>query len=244
MFYITGDTHRDFDRVPELCRARGTTRQDVLIILGDAGINYFGPVRDRDLKFALAGLPITLFCIHGNHEQRPDRLPGYHRQPWRGGEVWVDDDFPNQLFAVDGCVYDLDGARTLAIGGAYSVDKMLRVSRGYGWWEDEQPSDEIKSRVEAQLDVEGWRVDAVLSHTVPRKYEPVEVFLPGLNQSLVDKTTEDWLDGIEDRLDYRRWYCGHFHTEKRVDRIEMLFTSIRTFMGPAEESDVRAPRCP
>ena len=46
----------------------------------------------------------------------------------------------------------------------------------------------------------GWKVDIVLTHTTPLKYEPVETFLPGIEQSNVDKSTEEWLDTIEDRL--------------------------------------------
>ncbi len=33
---------------------------------------------------------------------------------------------------------------------------------------------------------------------------------------------EDWLQRIEQRLDYRRWYCGHFHIEKQVGRLRFL----------------------
>jgi 3-oxoacid CoA-transferase subunit A len=40
MFYITGDTHRDFWRVGILNECKKTTANDVLLILGDAGINY------------------------------------------------------------------------------------------------------------------------------------------------------------------------------------------------------------
>ena len=28
---------------------------------------------------------------------------------------------------------------------------------------------------------------------------------------------------IEDRLDYGKWYCGHYHTEKKVGRVEIMF---------------------
>ena len=70
----------------------------------------------------------------------------------------------------------------------------------------------------------------VLSHTVPLKYEPTEVFLEGLDQSKVDRTTEEWLDKIEDRLNYQKWYCGHYHTEKKVDKIEIMFENIKKFL--------------
>ena len=63
----------------------------------------------------------------------------------------------------------------------------------------------------------------VLSHTTPLKYEPTEVFIRGVDQSKVDKSTEIWLDSIEDRLTYRKWYCGHYHTEKKNDRLQIMF---------------------
>jgi hypothetical protein len=72
--YITGDTHRDFRRVAALCDTVESTMDDILIILGDAGINYFGGEKDAELKCRLAELPITLLCIHGNHEQRPESI--------------------------------------------------------------------------------------------------------------------------------------------------------------------------
>lgn len=65
----------------------------------------------------------------------------------------------------------------------------------------------------------------MLSHTAPLKYEPVEVFLAGVDKSQVDKSTEKWLDWIEDQLDYQKWYCGHYHTEKKIDRLEFMFES-------------------
>jgi len=39
----------------------------------------------------------------------------------------------------------------------------------------------------------------------------------------VDKTTEQWLDEIESRLTYHRWYCGHYHVEKRIDRLRFMY---------------------
>ena len=109
------------------------------------------------------------------------------------------------------------------IGGAYSVDKRYRLARGAKWWPDEQPSDEIKSKVESVLEQRGWQIDIVLSHTCPLKYEPREVFLAGINQSTVDKSTEVWLGTIEAKLQYEHWYCGHYHTVKEIDKLQFMF---------------------
>ena len=223
MFYITGDTHRDFKRVAAFCDTVNTTKDDTLIILGDAGINYFGAGKDREIKRLLRELPITLLCIHGNHERRPESTGLYQEISWHGGTVYAEPMFPNILFAKDGEVYELDGKRCIAIGGAYSVDKHYRLANGWHWWADEQPSTEIRERVEGRLESESWSVDIILSHTCPMKYIPREVFLSGIDQSGVDNATEEWLDGIEDRLSYKKWYCAHFHTNKVIDKMRFLF---------------------
>lgn len=226
MIYVTGDTHGQFERVAQFCERFGTSKDDIFIILGDAGINYSGGLKDRMKKEFLASLPITIFAIHGNHERRPYTIDSYQEKLWRGGMVYFEEEYSSLLFAKDGEVFDLDGKQTVVLGGAYSVDKMFRLAYGYGWWPDEQPSEEIKKDVERHLDELKWKVDVVLSHTTPLKYEPVEVFLPGINQKQVDKSTEEWLDEIEGRLDYKKWYCGHYHTEKKIDRVEIMFENV------------------
>ncbi len=229
MFYITGDTHGDFSRIERFCDRFHPSKDDVMIILGDAGFNYYGGKRDQRAKKRMAEMPITIFSIHGNHEMHPGTIPSYHLRKWNGGMVFVEEEYPNLLFAVDGEVFDMGGQKTIVIGGAYSVDKYYRLANGWNWWADEQPTPEMKKGVEKVLDYENWKVDAVLTHTVPLKYEPVEVFLPQIDQSKVDKSTETWLDSIEDRLTYKHWYAGHYHTEKDIDRLTLLFESIREF---------------
>lgn len=229
MIYITGDTHGDFRRVTALCHTVNSTLDDILIILGDAGINYYEDYRDAQRKQMLVSLPITLFCIHGNHEARPEYTGLYQTKRWRGGTVFLEDAYPNILFAKDGEVFDFDGTKAIVIGGAYSVDKFYRLERGWNWWNNEQPSAEAKQTVEASLAGLGNTVDVILSHTCPLKYEPIEVFLGGIDQSTVDKTTEEWLDTIEERLSYRKWYCGHYHTSKRIDKMEFLFEDVKLF---------------
>ena len=181
----------------------------------------YGNKRDQRFKQALNSLGPTLFCVYGNHEQRPNTFPSYLDKSWRGGSVWFEEAYPNLLFPKDGEIFTLAGLQHLVIGGAYSVDKFYRLSRGYGWWSDEQPSEEIKAYVEKQI--ASHKIDVVLSHTCPYKYEPTEVFLPFIDQSTVDASTEHWLDKIEDSLNYKAWFCGHWHVNKRIDKMHFLF---------------------
>ena len=41
MVYITGDKHGDYDQVFEFGYKNNTSKNDIMIILGDAGINYY-----------------------------------------------------------------------------------------------------------------------------------------------------------------------------------------------------------
>ena len=229
MIYLTGDTHGEFLHVIDFCHKMQTSQDDIIVILGDVGLNYYGGKRDRLQKEQLDALNTTFFCIHGNHEKRPANIAAYQTLEWRGGKVYVEEAYPNLIFAMDGEIYDLNGLQTIVIGGAYSVDKYRRLQNHWSWWPDEQPSEEIKKKVEDQLAARGWNIDIVLSHTTPLKYEPVEAFLPMVDQSIVDRSTEIWLDTIEDRLAYGHWYCGHYHIEKSIDNLTIMFQSFREF---------------
>jgi len=75
--YMTGDTHGQFERVIEFCARREVEPENTFVILGDAGLNYYNDRRDRKKKDQLAQVPITFFCLHGNHEMRPSEALGY-----------------------------------------------------------------------------------------------------------------------------------------------------------------------
>ncbi len=220
MVYYTGDIHGSKFEIVRFCKRFNLTIKDVVVILGDVGANYYRNAKDAMLKSEFAKLKPTIFCIHGNHEMRPCNIPTYKTKEWNGGVVWYEEEYPNILFAKDGDIYDIEGTKHLVIGGAYSVDKHFRLTFGHGWWEDEQPSEEIKSYVEQQ--VKEKEFDVILSHTCPFKYEPIECFLPNIDQSEVDTSTEKWLDKIEEMADYKAWYCGHWHINKRIDKMHFL----------------------
>lgn len=223
MIILTGDTHREFDRIFEFCAEYDTTRDDVLVILGDAGINYYLDETDEALKRELSRLDVTLLCVHGNHEERPAEIPSYEEVLWRGGIVYAEPEFPSLLFAKDGEIYDLEGRTAMVIGGAYSIDKYYRLANRLPWFECEQPSEEIKAFVETRLEKMGWRVDYIFSHTAPLSFEPRHAFIPGLKQALVDKSTEKWLDDIQRRVSCAGWFCGHYHIDDQMGPVRIMY---------------------
>lgn len=229
MIYITGDKHADFREVFYFCYDNKTTLYDILIVLGDAGINYYASEKDYMLKNSLLQYPITFFCIHGNHEERPENIESYKTKKFHNGIVYYEENYPNILFAKDGEVYNFNNHKVLVIGGAYSVDKFFRLARGYNWYESEQLNEKTKNKVKKVLKDLNNKIDIILSHTCPYKYLPREMFLEGLDQSTVDNSTEYFLEKIEESTDYTLWYCGHYHTDKEIDKIIFMFHNIEEF---------------
>ena len=105
----------------------------------------------------------------------------------------------------------------------YYIDKYYRIRNGLPWFETEQPDEAIKKYVEQKLDKVNWQLDIVLSHTVPIECEPVWAFIPGLDQSTVDKSTEKWLQYIYDNLEFTEWYAGHYHVECEEGGVRIMF---------------------
>ena len=256
MIFITGDTHGEFARIIKFAEENGLSSDDIIIVLGDAGINFFGFWKDRRLKKKLAKqLPATLLCIHGNHEKRPEKLKAYQKVPWMGGMAYIEPEFPRLVFARDGEIYDLEGIKTMAMGGAVSIDKEWRLANPdhkgrVFWWPDEQPSDEIKARIKTRLEQEKWRIDVVLSHTCPLESNGLPIWRtfelearsegPKIHQH--DFRTEEFLGEIEARLDYKKWFFGHFHVTLSIGRFQAMGNEIYKFnadpkrRGSPEES--------
>lgn len=156
------------------------------------------------------------------------------------GSVWVENNYPNIKYAMDvPYIYNIKGYKiestwhnppqeradggkiiaeinfynykTLVIPGAYSVDKYYRLSKGWTWFKDEQLSEE-EMDLGRRIIKQDPAFDLILSHTCPIAYEPTDLFLPMIDQSLVDKTMERYLGEIEYNTNYKLWLWGHYHS--------------------------------
>ena len=88
-YYITGDCHANFEKLIWLARFnKELGKEDVIILLGDVGLNYFGADKDRENKKILADFPNYFLCIHGNHEERPYHIQTYRTQIWLDYSKW------------------------------------------------------------------------------------------------------------------------------------------------------------
>ena len=228
--YILGDIHGSFKPVRSFFQKVQPKEDDVLILLGDAGLNFWFDYRDKNLKEKLGKYKIKFFVIRGNHEQRPSVIynTGWHIEPFFGGSVMVEDEYPYIKYAADGpFAYEIYGKSVLSLPVAYSVDKYYRLENNHPWFPQEQMNYEerfmARMMTEAKKD---WSI--VLSHICPMCYQPTDLFLSTVNQSMVDNSMERFLGEIERNIHYDLWVFAHFHSFRvypKVDESEriMLF---------------------
>lgn len=229
---ITGDTHGLLDqRISQIAHYTENLvpEETAVIILGDAGLNYYLNKTDRKGKERASAFGIRVYCVRGNHEQRPQKVHGMKLADDAdvGGKVYMEEDFPLIRYFMDGGEYTIDGKSVLVIGGAYSVDKYYRLARSEGhsfsgWFEDEQLSEEERAEI---LDrVSGKRYDLVLTHTAPITWEPTDLFLRGVDQSTVDKSMECWLKEVALSVCWGHWLFGHYHADRiEAPHVEQFF---------------------
>ena len=81
-------------------------------------------------------------------------------------------------------------------------------------------TEEEKDRATYLCENANWDVDLVLSHTCPSIFTPTDLFLTFIDQSTVDKTTEQFLGELEFKLKYRLWLFGHFHADRVYPNVD------------------------
>lgn len=231
---ITGDTHGAvFSRLQNIDTTKYIPEETAVIILGDAGFNFYLNKTDKKNKKIVNNTGFTIYCVRGNHEERPNKVPGIHPIYDKNveGTVLHDIEYPNIRYLMDGNTYSINGKSVLVIGGAYSVDKWYRLARfsaaaGWtGWFAEEQLSTEEMQDISDRFN--GKHFDFIFSHTCPESWEPRDLFLPGLDQSTVDKSMEKWLDQFKETVSWNVWLFGHFHDDRLVrPGVEMYYTDI------------------
>lgn len=233
--YIIGDIHGDTAPIDNFYRHNKDNlsndyRENVLVILGDFGANFYLNNKDERFKEHIQQYPITYFAIRGNHEERPSFLAEYHPADWHkeiyfNNRVWTEDRHPRILYALDeGGEYEINGKSVLIIPGAYSIDKWYRLANHWPWFPEEQLSENEKIALYKNLKSS---YDYIFSHTCPYSWEFYisDLFLPSVDQGVIDKNTEKFLDKIILNTKYSHYYFGHYHQNRDIpeQNATMLF---------------------
>ena len=76
MIFFTGDIHGNVNGVADFINKVHPTMEDVIVLLGDVGANYYNGRKDYLMKQWLNNSGTRFLCIHGNHEMRPVNISG------------------------------------------------------------------------------------------------------------------------------------------------------------------------
>ena len=214
MIFVTGDTHGKFERLEEFAYSNALTRDDYVIVAGDFGFLWKPEFRLEKLR-RLSELPYTLLFVDGNHENY-DLLESYSIEEWKGGKVHRLTD--NVIHLMRGQIFDIDGRRILAFGGAESTDKCMR-RLGISVWEQEEITQSDVDEAQRNLDKCGGRVDYVISHSCSADLKQFNYHVfKRYNVELRMYSEQPFIGMVENYLNYyRQWYFGHFHFDSDVD---------------------------
>lgn len=233
--FVRGDAHGYFEWIQDFCENNHTTRNDVLILLGDSGILYGEKedAREHMLKQYLSTLPITILDIQGNHSCPPEdrAAEGYLKTLMKLGDDMVgiayqNFQYPNIYHAVNGNTYYIADHPCLVVGGAASIDKEYRQMMGWYWTENEVISLQEMNNILHQIHTRHF--DFCFTHTIPTPYTPTDLFIKGVDESKADRRMEDFLVRVKKEITYDKWYCGHWHANRKNagPNIDILFDEV------------------
>ena len=212
MIFVTGDTHIPLD-ISKLNSAnfpqqKELTKNDYVIICGDFGGVWYGNEKDNHWLNWLEQKNFTTLFVDGNHENFA-ALAGYEECSWNGGKVQFIR--PSVIHLMRGYVFDLEGMKIFAMGGARSSDRMYRTV-GVSWWREEMPNAEEIRRARQNLALNDNQVDIMITHDAPQSIARMIDLAKAEDDELMP-----FFDELRNTVGYRHWYFGHFHVDWKVD---------------------------
>lgn len=215
MLMLLGDIHGDVYVLKTAianAAARGAT---ALIQVGDFGLFPLHGTAEGFRRVCKES-PIPIYFIDGNHDDCT-RWTSYTEVT----QLWPD----ALLFYVPrGTVLELDGRTIAFMGGAASIDKNIRLRRGWPWDDKEEISPDDVRRLDDA--VQGKVIDVFITHCPPNSV--VEEHFDPRNK-LQFGVSLDWHDPSQDMIE-RAWkamnspmiYSGHMHRTVVGDTYRIL----------------------
>lgn len=257
MIYITGDTHGNFTRFSTdgFPGQRAMTKDDFVIIAGDFG-GVWRQKQDAEERYWLKWLNdkrFTTLWVDGNHENYA-RLNSdeFETVDFCGGRAQRIQGSVYRLLR--GQIYTIEGKRFFTFGGAASHDiddgildpadfpnpelfklrcrrwreerRMFRV-KGVSWWPEEMPDEAQRQAGLEALKAVDFNVDYVITHCLPHDL----VSMLGGCVYYPDALTLYFNDLLHRGLRFEKWYCGHYHTNRRImGKFQVLYDEIQRLL--------------
>ena len=109
-FLIAGDQHGNFNNlIWNIDTDVYNPEETAIIILGDAGINYYLNGKDNQLKNILMQSRYTFYILRGNHEERPERIKNMRMvfDDTVENFVYMQDAWDRIKYVIDGNIYNI-----------------------------------------------------------------------------------------------------------------------------------------
>lgn len=204
MIYFLSDMHGG-ERIGELTKyLEEATDDDLLIILGDSGIKFRDTEENKAFDELLLSSEKKIAMLDGNHENFK-YLYSFPEEDWCGGRVHRLT--KNVVHLMRGYVFNIQGSSFFVFGGCNSSAKW----RDLGLWQPEEaPTEKELALAYENLEKHGNRIDYILTH----KYEQ--------GNGTRTQSLFDLCNFINENVDFKLWYAGHWHANKRIDEKHIL----------------------
>lgn len=224
MFYITGDTHNEYARFQKGCIPfiNIMNSHDYLFICGDFGFVSKTDKNKIKVLDELEKLPFTILFVDGNHEHFYD-LNSFETEEYCGGKIHRIR--KNIIHLMRSQVFTIEGIKIFTMGGGYSLDEERRIE-GFDYFKEEMPSDEEYKEAIENLNKHNNQVDYIITHTINEK----TIWYIG-RPHIKELPFNSFLQYIEETVNYKHWYFGHFHLDKDInDKQSVLWFDIKDML--------------
>lgn len=252
MILITGDIHGDFGELFKRVRRKELFKEknNYIIVTGDFGL--WDEKHLNKLKRISENIAATILFVDGNHEnfdllyQFPivEKFNGKVRKIFENiyhlirGEVYVIDN--KSFFCFGGaCSHDIkDGIINSDIGIERAImiqqriaqeGKVLTRIKGYNWWEEEMPTEEEMKKGIENLQKYDNCVDYIITHDCPRNFK--SIFCSMSDESPNEITLGEYFDKIYSTIDFRKWFCGHYHQTNLIHDLQCIYRVVIEIRG-------------
>jgi predicted phosphodiesterase len=206
VIYLISDLHSkiDFAGIKEYCDI--AKKDDLLIILGDVGLEFENTEENRKFTDYILSIDKNIAIMDGNHDNFAF-LNSFPTEEWNGGIVGRLT--KNIIHLKRGNIYTIEGKSFFAFGGCKSSPKWKEQGL---WHEGEEPTQADYDLARENLKKHDYKVDYILTH----KYEQTPT------RGTVCEELREFTLFLEEKVEYKQWYSGHWHRNQKVDEKHML----------------------
>ena len=93
--------------------------------------------------------------------------------------------------------------------------------KGKSWWQQELPTESEMQEGLENLKREQYKVDYVITHCASTRIQHELEWNYGggsIGKLYEEDCLTDYFEQLEDMLEYKKWYCGHYHVNRIMDQ--------------------------